>query len=123
MEAESWNGRLKIPLPPTLASASKVRLAMALVTAGAGSAYETWVAMGRPASLTRIDEEALRTAAFPRQSSRYVDVVDGCAVIEFKLERDEVLFIETLPVESGVAMGTSSEIAALNKALEYPGAE
>lgn len=123
METQSWTGKLTLPLPPKLAAASKVRLATALVTTGAGSAYETWVAMGRPASLTRIDEEALRTAAYPRQNSRYVEVVDGNAVIEFTLARDEVLFIETLPVESAVAMATSADIKALNHALEYPGVD
>ena len=122
MQSQTWTGRLALPLPPHLASAKQIRLALALVTAGAGSAYETWIALGRPASLTRIDEEALRTAAYPRQTSRYVEVVNGQAVLEFTLARDEVLFVETLPVEPGVAMGTSAEIAALNHALQYPGA-
>jgi hypothetical protein len=121
MPAQPWTGRLALPLPPALASAQQVRLALALVTAGAGSAYETWVALGRPASLTRLDEEALRTAAWPRQSSRYVDVIDGHALLEFTLARDEVLFVETLPVEPGVAMATPADVAALNHALEYPG--
>jgi beta-xylosidase len=121
MKSESWTGKLALPLPPALASAKQVRLAIALVTAGAGSAYETWIALGRPPSLTRIDEDALRTAAWPRQSSRYVEVVDGRAIIDFTLARDEVLFVETLPVESNVAMTTSADIAALNHALEYPG--
>jgi xylan 1,4-beta-xylosidase len=121
MKAQTWTGKIALPLPPALASAKQVRLATALVTAGAGSAYETWIALGRPASLTRIDEEALRTAAWPRQSSRYVEVVDGQAELEFTLARDEVLFVETLPVEPSIAMGTSAEIAAFNHALEYPG--
>jgi xylan 1,4-beta-xylosidase len=122
MPAQTWTGRLALPLPPALASAKRVRLATALVTAGAGSAYETWLALGRPASLSRIDGEALRAAAWPRQSSRYVEVVDGHATLEFALARDEVLFVETLPVEPGLAMETPAELAALNHALEYPGA-
>lgn len=122
MKAETWTGRLALPLPPALAAAKQVRLATAHVTAGAGSAYETWIALGRPASLTRVDEDALRTAAWPRQSSRYVEVIDGHATLEFTLARDEVLFVETLSVEPGVTMATSADIAALNHALEYPGA-
>ena len=122
MEAQTWTGRLAIPLPPELASAKRVRLSTQLVTAGAGSAYEIWVAMGRPVSLTRSDEAALRTAAYPRPGSRYVNVEDGHACLEFILARDEVLFVETFPVEPGTTMTTAADIQALNHALEYPGA-
>jgi len=121
MATQAWTGTVALPLPPCLAGARQVRLATALVAAGTGSAYETWLALGSPASLSRIDEQALRAAAWPRHRSRYVPVEDGHAVLEFSLGRDEVLFAEALPLEPGKAFASSADLEALNHALEYPG--
>ncbi|MCC5847649.1 MAG: hypothetical protein JJU29_06085 [Verrucomicrobia bacterium] len=122
METETWTGAVELPLPERLKEARQVRLATALVTEGEGSAWETWKALGSPASLSRIDEEALRAAATPRHRSRYVEVIDGKARLDFTLRRDEVLFVEALSVEPSVAFADSADLVALNKALEYPGA-
>lgn len=121
MKSKTWSGHLKIPLPPILSTKDEVGLYTSLVTAGAGSAYETWISLGRPCSLTRSEEEILRAASIPRQSYRIVPVKDGKVILEFSLERNEVLFVEALSANSNQEINTTANIMAIAAALEYPG--
>lgn len=126
-ESQTWTGRLRLPLPAHLASAARVRLATATLAPGAGSAYETWISLGRPASQTRIDEQALRAAAQPRHRSLIATVENGHAVLPFSLNRDEVLFAEVVALDNSAhdsdAVTLSAELEKLNRALDYPGAK
>lgn len=120
-----WRGTLQLPVPPSLADRGSVLVVAAMITAGAGSLYETWQALGGPVTLTRIESEALAAAAQPRHYILRLPVIDGKATLPFALRRDEVLFAELCPPRVGSCLDgleTDAALAALDRALQYPGA-
>jgi xylan 1,4-beta-xylosidase len=89
-------------------TAGKYLLTVAKVKVGAGSAKETWVAMGRPQNLTPIQEEALRNLAEPEYSFEVIDA-DDSARFSLSLESNEFLYFELKPVDE-VALAKSVEM-------------
>jgi xylan 1,4-beta-xylosidase len=124
--AESWRGELELPVPAALGvGAGEVFVVTATLTAGAGSPYETWQAMGSPVTLTRLEQEAVAAASQPRHHVLRLAVKEGKVRLPFLLKRDEVLFAELCPARVG-SCATSADadaaLAALDHALQYPGA-
>lgn len=80
---------------------------------GAGSAYETWLAMGRPAVLSRGEEDVLRANAEPLADAQLVRVEGGRLVIPFRLQPNEVQFLEALPagVEGDVPVASAEDLS------------
>ena len=120
-----WRGALDLPVPAALAEQGSVLVVTAMLTAGAGSLYETWQALGGPVTLTRLESEALAAASAPRHHVLRLPVRDGRAKLPFALRRDEVLFAELCPPRVGSALPgaeTDAALAALDHALQYPGA-
>ncbi|WP_426503317.1 GH39 family glycosyl hydrolase [Dactylosporangium sp. McL0621] len=64
----------------------------------AGNARAAWAAMGRPASPTSRQLDALREAAEPVRTHRSVPVVAGRAELDLTLGRHEVTLVEVSPV-------------------------
>ncbi|MGC9452699.1 MAG: GH39 family glycosyl hydrolase [Oceanipulchritudo sp.] len=87
-----WTDSLELDLPHDCV------LTRAHLSAGQGSAYETWQAMGCPPNLTPSQEEALAHAAQPLQSLDRVSA--GTSRIEFSLQPYEVLFLEWARAEA-----------------------
>lgn len=119
-----WQGTLPLPVPENMAVDGKVLVVTALLTAGAGSLYETWQALGGPVSLTRIESEAMCAAAQPRHHIHKLPVSNGHVLLPFSLKRDEVIFAELCPARTGSALDQAqSDLAlqALDQALQYPG--
>lgn len=124
-DSKEWRGSLRLPTPSGLADHGSVLAVVALITAGAGSLYETWQALGGPATLTRIESEALAAATHPRHHILRLPVKDGYAELPFLLRRDEVLVAELCPPPLGSCLAgeeTDAALAALDEALQYPGA-
>lgn len=64
---------------------------------GAGSAYETWIAMGRPHSLAPSEEAVLRAHATPEWTAALITATDGMIDLPVRLEPGEVLYVEIRP--------------------------
>ena len=125
IEGSDWRGVLELPVPASLVHEGSVLVVTAMLTAGAGSLYETWEALGGPVTLTRIESEAMAAASAPRHYVHRLSVGDGKVALPFALKRDEVLFAELCPPRIGSALAgaeTDAALAALDHALQYPGA-
>lgn len=125
IEGSDWRGVLELPVPASLVHEGSVLVVTAMLTAGAGSLYETWEALGGPVTLTRIESEAMAAASAPRHHVHRLSVRDGKVALPFALKRDEVLFAELCPPRIGSALAgaeTDAALAALDHALQYPGA-
>jgi xylan 1,4-beta-xylosidase len=88
----SWEDSLQIDLPCDSV------LTRASLVAGHGSAYEVWKEMGSPPNLTPTQEDALRCASEPAQSSEFLKA--GPSRVAFDLGPYEVLFLEWAPAEA-----------------------
>ena len=125
IEAQDWKGTLQLPVPAALVANDSVLVVTAMLSAGAGSLYETWQALGGPVTLTRLESEALAAASAPRHHVLRLPVRYGLVTLPFALRRDEVLFAELCPPRLGTALQgaeTDAALAALDHALQYPGA-
>jgi xylan 1,4-beta-xylosidase len=81
---------------------------------GAGSAYETWRAMGAPQNLTPVQLEMLRTQSKPVMEWMPVEVKDGRVDIPFRLLAGEILSFEVAPADAA-AMPKGSDNSALER--------
>ena len=120
-----WRDTLDLPVPEHVIHEGHVTVLTAMLSAGAGSLYEIWQSLGGPVSLTRIEREALAAAAQPRHHVHRLPARDGRVQLPFALKTDEVLFAECCPPPLGSALGaeeTDQALAALDQALQYPGA-
>ena len=79
---------------------------------GAGSAYETWLAMGRPAVLSRNEEDVLRVNAEPLADVQLVRAEGGVLVVPFRLQPGEVQFLEAVPagLEGDVSVASAEDL-------------
>lgn len=92
------------------------------VREGAGSARESWEAIGSPNTLTPTQLEALRLAAEPETRMTLVDVSEdrtlerGDRALSFELASNELCYVELTPAD--VAAPPKSKISNLSK-FEY----
>ena len=108
-EAAAWNGSLSLPNPFPCAMVIDTRLG-----AGSGSAYETWMEMGRPHNLSPLEEKLLRTHAQPSMSFRLMTEAAETVEMPFTLGVDEVLSIDISEAgESGPSKGAMHADLAL----------
>jgi xylan 1,4-beta-xylosidase len=70
------------------------------VRAGAGSSYESWLAMGRPQNLSNAQEKLLRAHAEPHYSVHLLEPQNDTLEISFTLAPNEVVYIECSPADS-----------------------
>lgn len=90
---QAWRERVRVPL----AAAGAHVVLMARVRAGAGSAYESWLAMGAPHNLSPLEEEALRAHAEPAWEMATVAAGSQAAELDVELAPGEVLFVHIRP--------------------------
>lgn len=74
-----------------------------------GNAWTAWAEMGRPASPTRAELEALREAAAPVRSHGRLAVSGGRVELDLTLNRHEVTLAELRPIGSGQG-GTAGSV-------------
>ncbi len=100
-----------VDLADVTASPAGHRVALSLPLAGdgafllrssvsdeSGNAWAAWGEMGRPASPTARQLDALREAAEPARTHRRLSVVDGRVEVDVTLARHEVTLLEISPV-------------------------
>lgn len=114
---EDWEIELPLPIARVHADREAIRVSIAQVREGQGSAFEYWESMGAPANLTRIEQEVLEAKARPTFTSRMVQIKDGRATVSLKLRPNEFAFIELSGDEPGRTIQHSAEQAALDEAL------
>lgn len=85
--------RLALSIPVSSADGS-VYVRRSDVDEHRGNAFTAWRELGRPASPTRRQEEALREAAEPARSHRALEVADGRVRLDVTLERHGFALIE-----------------------------
>ncbi|HRK22621.1 MAG TPA: hypothetical protein PLX06_12470, partial [Fimbriimonadaceae bacterium] len=64
---------------------------------GKGSAYESWIEVGRPHEITPLQKQALLAASEPQTSMLTLEPTDGKVTISFRLEPGEVALFEVAP--------------------------
>jgi xylan 1,4-beta-xylosidase len=102
VEPERHEVRLSVPVdPPRGGWGSGTPRAYAhrsTVNETEGNAWAAWRELGRPASPSPRQLDALREAAEPVRSHRSLDVVDGRVTLDLTLARHEVTLVEIDPV-------------------------
>jgi len=116
-DERTWEGTLELPVPAILASEQQVRVIIQKVVKAQGSAYEFWQAMGRPANLTRAEQEVIAARAQPACSAAMFKVENGKIQLPFKLLPNEFAFIEVGGEPAADVALCSAEQATLNVQL------
>lgn len=117
-EAEAWDLSFSMPIPPTHQKQKQIRVTIAKVTKGHGSAFEYWQSMGAPANLTVIEQRALEAASHPLYTSEMMDVVDGHVSLQLHLGINEFAFVEIGGDAAGNLAQLSAEQSGLNDSLQ-----
>ena len=89
----TWSDHIRLPVEtdaPHLVLVSRI-------AAGAGSAYETWMAMGAPHDLTPVMEAALRAQAEPAWMVSLHTPCNGSVDLDLTLAPGEVLYLHVRP--------------------------
>lgn len=95
--AAAWRDTLRVELPAE--AASRWLVTTARITAGAGSAFETWEDIGKPANLSPSQFALLRHHAEPACSAELTVPLDGVFESVVTLAPNEVLHLEIRPAE------------------------
>ena len=84
-----------------------------------GSAYETWIKMGMPENLSKIQEEMLHAHSVPEYDFAIIKPKDGKLTIPFDLKPNEVMYVEVEKKGLATYFGNNddAEIAQLNEML------
>lgn len=93
----TWQDVLRLPLPSGLAQDETWLATTSHLRAGAGSAFETWEAMGLPLNLSAAQLNLLRHAAEPAMKCEVLMADGSPLAIPFTLAPNEVLHVEIRP--------------------------
>lgn len=116
-EAKAWSVKFELPVPRSHAGASEIRLTIAQVRKGRGSAFEYWQAMGTPANLSVIEQKALAAATVPEYRSAMVPVRAGKVAVALELGINEFALVEIGGDAAGQLSAPNEELSQLNAAL------
>ena len=89
-----WDDTISIELPDSIKSDNPIKLIRSLLTAGNGSAYETWLKLGTPLNPSRMEEELLSAHSIPLYSVSEINTVKGEFVFNISLAPHVVLYME-----------------------------
>ena len=84
-----WREELEIALPD-----GEYVITTAKIEKGRGSCYETWLDMGMPQNLSKMQEEMLRYASMMNYGFELGEAKDGILKTGFELKADEVIYME-----------------------------
>lgn len=102
---QTWRDTIQLPV----ATANRQLAVTVRIKPGAGSCYETWLAMGRPQNLSPTQESLLRAHAIPEHRVQTVTPTAGasgarCAIdLPVELLPGEVLYVEISPAGPAAA--------------------
>ena len=89
-----WKDHLEITLPDS----SQRRVVSMCIRQGAGSAYETWDAMGRPHNLAPTEEALLKAHSVPQHSVQVIAPTQKKLSVPFELGPNQVLYMQIRPM-------------------------
>jgi xylan 1,4-beta-xylosidase len=104
VEASAWQETLSLALPDALKMHDSLQVLSVHLREGKGSAYETWVKLGRPLNLTRLQEDLIEAHSRPEYGVRAVSAQEGLLKLPVSLAPDEVLFLEIAPAGPSVSI-------------------
>lgn len=105
-----WSGTVHLPLEGNVPQSAKRTATKQHIRPGAGSAFETWVAMGRPQNLSPAQFDLIKAHATPQADC---ELADGPISIDFSLKPGEILYVEIAPApDSRITKELLSEQAA-----------
>ena len=110
-----WSETIRIQLPED--AVGQWLATLSHIKAGAGSAFETWEAIGKPVNLSASQLSLLRRHAEPATSAVLLTPVGNSAEIFFTLAPNEVLHLEVRPCEA--ANGHKSDLLSPEEAAKY----
>jgi len=116
-EGEAWELDLDLPLTQALKDRDQVRVTLAQVREGQGSAYEAWQAMGSPPNLTRMEQDMLSARAQPAFTSGMVPVSEGRVRVSLTLKPNEFVLIEAGGDPAGRMVAASEDQSVLDQQL------
>jgi xylan 1,4-beta-xylosidase len=96
-DAPSWADTVRLAVDDDSKDYQVLKLR---IEPGSGSAYETWLAMGRPTNLTRLEERAIRQHSEPQYVVSTASAADGMVEIAFDLQPYLVEYWEITPREA-----------------------
>ncbi|MGD0743576.1 MAG: twin-arginine translocation signal domain-containing protein [Verrucomicrobiota bacterium] len=99
---QPWAGVLELPWTKS----ARPVLPQERITAGAGSCYETWQALGAPQNLSATERRLLEVHAAPEARLFQPEAQNGRVTHEFRLAPGEVLYCELRP-QGAVALPKS----------------
>lgn len=114
-EQPTWKERLRVPV----GGDGEHLLLAARIRAGAGSAYESWLAMGAPHNLSPVEEQALRAHAEPQWTITRHLPQSGMIECEVELQPGEVLYLHLRPLgqQSLPRSSRPADVACWNAAM------
>jgi xylan 1,4-beta-xylosidase len=102
-EQQPWAGVLELPSTES----AKPVLVQERITAGAGSCWETWQALGRPQNLSPIEHHLLEVHAVPEARLFRPEAHNSRVTHDFRLAPGEVLYLELRPQEAAALPKTA----------------
>ncbi|MCU0772710.1 MAG: hypothetical protein MUE94_13220 [Verrucomicrobia bacterium] len=108
--AKDWRDSLKLVLTDGVPAQKTWIGTTSRIGVGAGSAFESWEAMGKPLNLSATQMAYLRRASEPAMQATVLDGQSGALSLPFTLAPNEVMHIEFRP-RGAVAVSRSSELA------------
>lgn len=109
-----WKESVEVALPD-----GEYIVSSAQIEKGHGSCYETWLEMGAPQNLSKMQEELLRYASMPRYEFSKVTSENGSLKVNFNLKGNEVIYIEIQKADIRALPRNADEatMSAWNKAM------
>lgn len=93
-EVPDWNDVVQIQLPDALADQKQLHVLSATIRKGQGSAYESWVDMGRPLNPTAWQERIIAAHSEPDFKVKKYAVRNGILEVPLQLAPHEVIYFE-----------------------------
>jgi len=104
--ATNWTAAVDVILPATSAHDQWV-VTKTQIRTGAGSAFETWEAIGSPLNLSKTQFAMLRAQSEPEACSECLRSFDSELNLNFTLRPNEVIHIELMPLRQQATSKTA----------------
>lgn len=112
----SWRETVHLRLPEN--SPARWLLTRSHIRCGAGSAFETWEAIGKPGNLSPSQLNMLRIQSEPAASVQRIQVCEGILEVPVMLAANEVLHLELRPCEAASVEKNDPLTAQQNAKIE-----
>jgi len=113
--SRTWQETVKVRVPE--AGGDRWLVTTSHIRSGAGSAFETWEAIGKPIHLSPAQMDMLRVHSEPAASATLISVFDGFVEVPITLSANEVFHFEVRPCEP--CSVAKSEMLSLDESAKF----